>query len=89
MIGGMTCKLSKGIRFNCYRFHLYAVSGGQVVRIDITNLGTVSSVLVGKVVAPIIAQDTNFVTILLPPLGDGIHQIYLNVPGKGYLVTDR
>ncbi|KAI0230284.1 Fibrocystin-L [Lamellibrachia satsuma] len=61
--------------------------GGQVVRIDITNFGTVSNVLVGKTMAPIITQDTNFVTILLPPLGDGTHQIYLNVPGKGYLVT--
>ncbi|KAI0230282.1 Fibrocystin-L [Lamellibrachia satsuma] len=61
--------------------------GGQVVRIDITNFGTVSSVLVGKMMAPIITQDTHFVTILLPPLGDGTHQIYLNVAGKGYLVT--
>ena len=68
---------------------LCAVSGGQVVHIDITNLGTVSSVLVGNTSAPIITQDTNFVTILLPPLGDGIHQIYLYVTGKGYLVTDR
>ena len=60
-----------------------------MVRIDITNLGTVSSVMVGNVSAPIIAQDAKFVIILLPPLGDGVHQIYLNVPGKGYLVTDR
>ena len=59
-----------------------------MVRIDITNLGIVSSVLVGNVSAPIIAQDTNSVTIMLPPLGDGVYQIYLNVPGKGYLVTD-
>ena len=59
-----------------------------MVRIDITNLGTVSSVLVGNTSAPIVKQDTNFVAILLPPLGDGVHQIYLNVTGKGYLVTD-
>jgi len=59
------------------------------VRLAITNLGTVSRVLVGQRSAPIIAQDTNFVTILLPPLGDGVHQIYLNVPGKGYLVSNR
>ena len=58
------------------------------MRSDITNLGTVSSVLVGNTSAPIIAQDTNFITIMLPPLGDGVHQIYLNVPGKGFLVTD-
>ena len=56
--------------------------------INITNLGTVSIVLVGKTLAPIVAQDTDFVIILLPPLGDGVHQIYLNVLGKGYLVTD-
>ena len=74
--------------YRCHTEIAVSASGGQVVRIDITNLGTVSSILVGETSARILTQDSNFVTVMLPPLGDGIHLIYLNIIGKGYLVTD-
>ena len=59
-----------------------------MVHLNISNMGEVTSVLVGRVVAPIISQDEDSLSILLPPLGDGIHPIYLKVRGKGYMVTD-
>ena len=67
---------------------MYDVSGGQVVHLNVSNLGEVTSVLVGLVVAPIISRDADSLAILLPPLGDGIHPIYLKVRDKGYMVTN-